>query len=62
MADPQAWQETFKKIEQVTKRIRSWPPEQQSAEALIEIACQLIELNQGITDLTVAVQAVADAP
>jgi len=43
-------------------RVRSLPLEQRSSEALIEIIGQLMELNQNMTELTTAVEAVADAP
>jgi hypothetical protein len=62
MADPIEWQQTFKKISEFRTRLSKLPPEERTGEALIEIASQLIELNQGLADLTEAVHAVANAP
>lgn len=62
MSDPEAWQAKYKEIQQFMSRVRALPVEQRSSEALIEIAAQLIELNQNMTELTTAVEAVADAP
>jgi len=62
MADTEDWQAVLKRIDEVAQRIRATPLEQRSGEALIEIVGQLIEMNQGIADLTEAVYAVVDAP
>jgi len=62
MSDPEAWQAKYREVQQVMTRVRSLPLEQRSSEALIEIIGQLMELNQNRTELTTAVEAVADAP
>jgi hypothetical protein len=62
MSDPEAWQAKYREVQQVMTRVRSLPLEQRSSEALIEIIGQLMELNQNMTELTTAVEAVADAP
>ena len=62
MSDSDAWREMLRRIEETAQRMRSMPPEQRASEALIEIVGQLIELNQGVSSLTEAVYAIADAP
>lgn len=62
MADPETWQRIDKEIGAFRKRLEGMLPQDRGAEAAIEIASQLIELNQNIADLTEAVQAIADAP
>lgn len=62
MSDPDAWQAKYKEIQQFMTSVRALPVEQRSSEALIQIAGQLMELNQNMTELTTAVEAVADLP
>ena len=62
MSNPEAWQRVYKDIAELRKRLEAILPQERGAEAAVEIACQLIEMNQSIVDLTDAVQAIADAP
>lgn len=62
MANPETWQKVYKDIAEFRQRILKMAADQKNGEVLTEIACQLMELNQNVADLTEAAQNVADSP